>query len=279
MNPPRIQSQEIYLDSQYASATVNTSKRNDCYFFFAVPIIVPQDYDIVLRIDNFTCPISFFAVNDTNNTLVTSTGTYTLTEGNYNALTLRAELQSQMIGYTVSYDASTNKMRISYSSPFTFMSTSTCFRILGFEEDVDHVSSSNALVSDFVVNLAGTSLLYIDIPNITTKNILAKNNGGFTTIVKSIVCDAPYGSILTYTNNTGASVRLGEKYISYLQVRILDDDYNLLDLNGQYFSLTIEMSYDHNGAPVSTETGNLLDAIKQQNQVRESLSVLKETQS
>ena len=281
-NPPKIQSQEIYLDSQYASATINTSKKNDCYFFFAVPVIVPQNYDVVMKVENFVCPISFFVVNDTNNTLVTSTGTYTISEGNYNALSLKTELSSKMTGYTITYDSNTNKLTFSSNSSFTFFGLSTCFRIIGFEEDEDHVSSANALTSDFVVNLAGTSLIYIDIPNITTRNILSKNNGGFTTIVKSVVCDVPYGSILTYTNATGSSVVLGEKYISYIQVRLLDDDYNLLDLNGQYFTLSVIFSYEYNGLPlldslIPTENeakgSNLLESITNQNKVKKSLGL------
>jgi hypothetical protein len=211
-------------------------------------------------------------VNETNNVLDTSTGIYTITEGNYSALTLKAELEGKMSGYAITYDANNNKLTFSRASGFTFYETSTCFRIIGFNEGQDHISQANLLRSDFVVNLAGTALLYIDIPNITTRNILSRNGGGFTTIVKSIVCDAPYGSLLTYTNNTGASVRLGEKYISYLQVRILDDDYNLLDLNGQYFSLTIELTYEHNGTSYA-ETGNLLDAIRQQAEVKSSLGI------
>jgi hypothetical protein len=225
-----------------------------------------------MKVENFVCPISFFVVNDTNNTLVTSTGTYTISEGNYNALSLKTELSSKMTGYTIVYDSNTNKLTFSRGSSFTFYSSSTCFRILGFQEDTDRVSSSNSLTSDFVVNLAGTSLVYIDIPNITTRNILSKNNGGFTTIVKSIVCDVPYGSVLTFVNATGSHVVLGEKYISYLQVRLLDDDYNLLDLNGQYFIMTIEFSYEYNGLPV-LESGNLIDAIQQQSDVKKSLGL------
>lgn len=256
-----MQSQEVYLDSQHASVISNPSKKNDCYFFFSVPIVVPNNLDIVMRVDNFTCPISFFVVNESNNTLVTSTGTYTISTGNYNALTLKSALDGLMSGYTISYDGIKNKLTFSRSSPFTFLSTSTCLKILGFAEDQDHVSVSNSLTSSFVVNLAGTSQIYIDIPNITTRNISAKNDGGFTTIVKSIVSDVAYGSVLYYTNNTGATVVLGEKYISYLQVRLLDDDYNLLDLNGQYFTLTIEFSYRDNGLPSFIESGSLLDTV------------------
>lgn len=226
-----------------------------------------------MRIDNFTCPISFFVVNETNNKLVTSTGTYTITTGNYNANTLRTALASVMSGYTITYDSTQNKLTFSRTSAFTFYSTSTCFKLLGFGEDEDHASSSNSLTSDYVVNLSGTSLIYIDIPNITTRNISAKNNGGFTTIVKSIVNKVSYGSVLAYTNDTGSSIVLGEKYISYFQVRLLDDDYNLLDLSGQYFTLTIELSYEPNGQPVY-ESGSLLEnVIRQQEQVKNSLNL------
>lgn len=265
----KLQTQEIYLDSQYAS--VNSSSTNsDLYFFLQTPILVGNDHDIVLRVENFVCPISFFVVNSTNNRLVTSTGTYVIPEGNYNALTLKSQLETIMPSYSIGYDVNTNKLSFTSMTDFTFLSTSTCFKIIGFEEGINHSSAGSTLTSEYVVNLSGTSLIYIDIPNITTRNISSKNGGGFTTIIKSVVADVPYGSILSYTNNTTAAVKLQEKYISYFHVRLLDDDYNLLDLNGQHFSLTLELFYYSNGNPAGF-TGNLTDVIREQEKIKSSL--------
>lgn len=258
----RLQSQEIYLDSQFATINNTNGGNGDIYFFLKAPIICPNDHDIVLRVDNFVCPISFFVVNSTNNIVVVDGTPYTISAGNYNALTLQTAL-ADLLPLSVGYDSINNKLTFSSTSDFTFDASSTCFKLLGFEEGVSHSSSSNSLTSQYVVNLSGTSLIYIDISNVTTRNISSKSGGGFTTIVKSIVEDVPYGSILSYTNNTNAAVVLKERYISYFHVRLLDDDYNVLDLNGQHFTMTLELFYYYNGQPL-LQGDYLTEAVRQQ---------------
>jgi hypothetical protein len=268
----KLQSQEIYLDSQYATVNATGGSNSDIYFFLNAPIVVTTDHDIVLRVDNFVCPISFFVVNSSNNILVVNATSFTISEGNYNALTITTELNTLLasIAITTSYNTVSNKLTFSRGSSFTFQSSSTCFKLLGFEEGVAHTSVANSLTSDYVVNLSGTSLIYIDIPSVTTKNIASKNNGGYTTIIKSIVADVPYGAILSYVNNTNSAVVLKEKYISYFQVRLLDDEYNTLDLNGQHFTLTLELFFYYNGqSPLVGD--NLADAVRQQEEVKKSI--------
>lgn len=262
----KLQAQEIYLDSQYSTINNTNGKNNDVYFFLNAPVSIQYDHDIVLRIDNFVCPISFFVVNDSNNLLIINSTNYTIAEGNYNALTLTTELNSILSGFTVTYDANNNKLTFSRSTSFTISSSSTCLKIIGFSE-ISHTSSLSGLdyilTSDYVVNLSGTSLIYIDIPTVTTRNISSKDGGAFTTIIKSIVCDVPYGSILSYTNNTTSAVVLKEKYISYFNVRLLDDEYNLLDLNGQHFTLTLELFFYPNGSQILLGP-NLSEAVRKQ---------------
>lgn len=269
----KMQSQEIYLDSQYASVNLGATsgKNSDVYFFLSTPIVVGNDYDVVLRLQNFVCPMSFFVVNDSNNTLIVDETTYTIPEGNYNANTLQTKLASLLSSFTVTYDATTNKLTFQKTSSFTFASNSTCLKLLGFAEATAQTSVANKLTSTYVVNLAGTSLIYIDCPNITTRNISAKQNGGFTSIIKNVLVDVPYGSVLSYVNNTNSATLLGEKCISYFHIRLLDDDYNLLDLNGQYFTLTLELFYYQNGnAPGFT--GNLTDIADQAQKLKSLLT-------
>lgn len=268
LSTTKLQSQEIYLDSQYASVNIGaeTGKNSDVYFFLSTPIVVGNECDIVLQLENLVCPISFFVVSSTNQSLVVDNVTYTIPEGNYNALTLNTALSTLLTSFTITYDSTSNKFTFTKASDFTFDESSTCLKMLGFPENTTQSSSNKKLTSPFVVNLAGTSLIYIDCPNITTRNVSAKNNGGFTSIIKSIVVDVPYGSILTYVNNTNSAINLGEKYISYFHIKLLDDDYNLLDLNGQNFTMTLELLYAHNGEPPGF-SGVLTDIANSQEQL------------
>lgn len=270
----RLQTQEVYLDSQYATLNNTNGENSNVYFFLNAPISVPNDHDIVLRIDNFVLPISFFVINNETNSLVVNSVPYTIPVGNYNAIDLKTELDALLPTITVSFDENNNKFTFTSASPFTLNSSSTCFRKLGFSENTNHVAvlvgPDYVLTSDFVCNLAGTSLVYIDIPNLTTKNISSRNGGGYTSIIKSVVVDVPYGAILTYTNNTNSAVVLKEKYISFFQIRLLDDQYKLLDLNNQNFTLTLELFFYYNGQQVLTGD-NLIDAVRQQEEIKRNL--------
>jgi hypothetical protein len=266
-----LQAIELYLDSQYASVNLNSPRNSDLYFFLKTPIIVGNDHDIVLRVDNFTCPISFTLVNTSNNRLTTDAGSFFITPGNYNALSLRAELARLLPTFTVSFDSVTGKLTFQAGASFSFLSSSTCFKLLGFIEGSNRASTANSLTSDYVVNLSGTSLIYIDVPNLTTRNVSSRNGGAFTTIVKSLPVAVPYGSILSYVNNTSAATKLGEKYISFIQVRLLDDDYNVLDLGGQHFTLTIEIFFFKNGNEPGFRPNLIEEAVRQQEAVKKSL--------
>lgn len=270
----RLQTQEIYLDSQFATVNNTNGQNSNVYFFLNAPISVPNDHDIVLRIDNFVLPISFFVINNQTNTLVVNSVSYTIPVGNYNAIDLKNEMDGLLATITVGFDENNNKFTFTSANPFTLNLTSTCFRKIGFSENVNHVAVlvglDYVLTSDFVCNLAGTSLVYVDIPNLTTKNISSKNGGGYTSIVKSVVVDVPYGAILTYTNNTNSAVVLKEKYISFFQIRLLDDQYELLDLNNQNFTLTLELFFYYNGQQLLTGD-NLVEAVRQQEEIKRNL--------
>lgn len=270
----RLQTQEVYLDSQYATVNNTNGENSNVYFFLNAPISIPNDHDIVLRIDNFVLPISFFVVNNETNVLVINGTPTSIPVGNYNANDLAIVINDLFPTITITFDSNNNKFTFTASFPFTLNSNSTCFRKIGFSENVDHVAVlvglDYVLTSDFVCNLAGTSLVYIDIPNLTTKNISSRNGGGFTSIVKSVVVDVPYGAILTYTNNTSSAVVLKEKYISFFQIRLLDDQYQPLDLNNQNFTLTLELFFYYNGQPL-LQGNNLVDAVRQQEEIKKSL--------
>ena len=270
----RLQSQELYLDSAYATINTTNNGNGDVYFFLSAPVLVGNDHDIVLRLDNFTLPISFFLLDTGNNSLVINGITYTIAPGNYNALTLASTIDA-LIPQIATYTASNNKFTFTSNSAFTVSGSSTCFGVIGFNSGTDQVATLSGgkytLTSTYIVNLSGTPIVYIDIPNLTTRNISSKNNGGFTTIVKSIIQNVPYGSILSYVNNTMSAVVLREKYISYIHVRLLDSNYNILNLNGQNFNLTLELFFYNNGSAPNDSSMSLTDLVNSQEQIKNDI--------
>jgi hypothetical protein len=63
--PPR----QIYLNSKFSNSTPDPIKNNRCYFSIK-SIVIPAAYDnILVSIDDAQIPVSFYAINETNNTI------------------------------------------------------------------------------------------------------------------------------------------------------------------------------------------------------------------
>jgi hypothetical protein len=131
---------------------------------------------IYLSILNASIPYSFFNVDYFNNLLVYSVGgadiTINIPEGNYNVNTLRTYLLSVMTGFTITYNSLNNSFTFTHSTnEFIFKETSTCFEILGLDENVEHTSFGRVLISTNSINLFTIRNIYIQSGNLMNDNI------------------------------------------------------------------------------------------------------------
>lgn len=199
---------------------------------------------MTLKILNGSIPVSFTLVNSSNNTLVINSTTYTLTKGNYNATSLLTELSTKLSGYTVTYSTTTNKYTLNNTTAdFTIKSSSTCLKLLGFATDADTASTSHTLTSTYNVDLSGDNTIYIDIANLHTHN-LSSSTGTNTSIVKSILANVTYGSVLFLEDNGTAPMVLQEDHIGFFHIRMLGEDCStLLDFSNTDWQLTLEIGF------------------------------------
>lgn len=236
---------EIYLNSKYASYNVNgTSNNSDMIFYFRSPIIPPLGYSTKIRVSNFVFPLSFTLVNGNNNRLVINGITYTLTQGNYNANSLRTHILSLIPStFTMTFSSVTNKYTINNNTNFTINSTSTCLVLLGFTQQ-NHTSVANSLTSNAVVNLSGdNNVIYIDLANVPTLNI-SSTNSQRTSVIKSIPVSVATGSIMYWENGTDSYVLTQTDNISFFHIRILGEDLvTPVQFNSQHWNMTLECSF------------------------------------
>lgn len=235
---------EVYLSSNYCDYLFNGTDNSNLIFYLRNPIRRPTGYYIKLKLSNLTLPISYYLIDSTNNTLIIGSTTYTITSGNYNTTTFTTALNSLLgsIPIYVTFDASTNKFTFTGLSNFTISSDSTCLSIIGLSTGM--TSTLYTLTSDLVCDFSGkNNMIYFDVANLTTFNI-SSVNGMRTSIVKSIVVDVQQAGILYYENKTDACVYLQENEISYLHVKLLEEDMTtLLKLNGTNWNATLEVSF------------------------------------
>ena len=218
---------------------------------------------VFVSVRNATIPFSWYNVNATNNilnfTIDSTPYSITLTEGNYNVNSLAIEFQTQIdhIHYqhghdgdlTITYLVKTNKFYFFHSHhDFSFLSTSTCLELLGFEDGKTHLSTllpsqqqKEELTSTIGVNLFVVRQIYITSDNFILNNINAATPTNANIIASVPVLGNP-NSIINYTNTTAKHLIHHLNNINNLHIRLEDQKGQLLLLNGVNWSITLELT-------------------------------------
>ena len=239
---------QIILNSKTADQYINNNT-TDC--IFRIPVIeVKRRHKAHISLTDAVIPYSFYNVNDTNDKLdyVLNGLTYNviIEHANYNISTLITYLKLNMdSGFTINYNSSTNKITFTHSTfEFTFLNTSTCQELLGFVENTSY--SSNLLILTSVI---GINFFTIRNVQITSPNFILNNINTATpnkaSIITSIPVNCNMGCIINYNNINNISSLVHEiSNINNLHIQILDQDGDLLNLNGLHWSINLLLTIE-----------------------------------
>ena len=207
-----------------------------------------NDKDI--SIENVIIPCSFYNVNNSNNTfaLTGTTGeNVVLTNGNYTNATFITQLQTKLnasslgVTFLPTISATTNKMSIVASSgDFSLTSdTSGNAKYLGLNESITKRSTSSTWISNNVIDLSGTN--YIDI--MTDLSLASSNisNNGSGLLARCWVNADPFNKIF-YNTSAFNYIKLLTARLNTIHITLLDDHGNQMDLNGNNYSICLEVS-------------------------------------
>jgi len=238
----------INLYSQSATTYLNGTLKSNVSFNFKN--ILRDEKDIIystIGVSTAQIPVSYYTINETNNVLRTNLGLVTITKGNYNASTLRAELTTRFIavGYTginITINSSTGVLIFLNIASFSILPTnSTAYDILGFVDGTTYTSGgANNIIAPYPLNLLGIQQLRIN------SSAFACSNSNSTTMGESNLVGviqstaAPFGMIL-YANQTSYSV-LKSRNISLIDIQILDENGNYVDFNNIDWTLTFQLT-------------------------------------
>jgi hypothetical protein len=245
-----MESLQLYLNSSNADKYLDNSKSH-CEWILPM-IEIPDGYHIYLSIQNCVIPYSFYNINSSNNQLIYYTNIQTtpiqnivtIPEGNYNINQLITTLKSLMLlNFNITYNNINNKITFTYTSSFYISSSSTISEIIGFVKETDHYSDVNfTLTSVNNINMHPIKCINI-VSNLMTFNInksFVNNN--------SILCCIPINSqpysLIEYHNTNNFRVNLFVNTISTIRIKLIDDNGNLLNLNGLNFSITIQLDIE-----------------------------------
>jgi len=233
---------QIHLNSKYANR-FNNNLTSDVEF--DIPIIeAPLQHTIYLSVQHAVIPYTYYNIDNYNNTLIYllngTTYTITIDKGNYNPYQLISFLQSNINLMTVSYNILTNKFTFLNSTyDFSFLSTSTCLILLGFPLSVTVNSVGKTLTSTNCINLQSHHCICIQ-SNLITGSLNSSNSYENNIICSIPVSQAPY-SMITYMNHNNLKYNLFNNVISTMRLRLVDQNNNLIDLNGCNWSITVQL--------------------------------------
>tara|TARA_R110000772_G_scaffold120374_1_gene226603 strand:+ start:230 stop:1033 length:804 start_codon:yes stop_codon:yes gene_type:complete len=253
---------EIYLNSKSARLKQDDQTGN-CFFTLPNIDIDENKEQVYVSIRNATIPFSWYNVNSTNNilnlTIDGSSYSITLIEGNYNVNTLAIEFKAQIDdiqfqhghdgNLTITYLVKTNKFYFFHSHhDFSFLSTSTCFELLGFEDGKTYLSTllplqqqKEELTSTIGVNLFVVRQIYITSDNFILNNINAATPTNANIIASVPVLGNP-NSVINYENTSAKHLIHHLNNINNLHIRLEDQKGQLLLLNGVNWSITLELT-------------------------------------
>lgn len=245
---------EIYLNSKSANKKNGTS---NCVFHLP-NIEVAKDEVAYVNVKQAVLPFSWYNVNETNNVLdirIANVRPYTINIpfGNYNINQLIAYLHSQFLLFLandkdliITYSNQTNKLLFTHHHHnFRLEYSSTCFELLGFGDNEDYFStniSGNTHILESVngINLFVVRQIYIASDNFILNNINASNPND-TNILASVSVTGNPNSIIHYENTTTRHLIHHLNNVTNLNIKLLDQDSDLLNLNGVNWSITLEL--------------------------------------
>ncbi len=159
----------INISSDTANMVLNNDLLSSCVFSFAG--MLKDEEDILytkISIQSAQIPISYYVVNEYNNTLVYKIGTgptqtANFEYGNYNANSFITEFKSKLgSSFNMVLNKINGKYTITNTADLTLCSNgSTIFKILGFSPTSDYTSSSKVLIAPYPCNFAGITRIKI----------------------------------------------------------------------------------------------------------------------
>lgn len=219
----------------------NNSSYNSDIEFNINGVVQDEKYILynTVSINHAEIPYSFYVVNVYNNLLSLSTGDIIIDRGNYNATSLMKFINSKLpINMILTFNSLSGKYTLTYNQPFYIKDTTTISKLLGLDK-IQYNSISNIIYFPYPANLLGTKNLYIK-SNFMISN-LNTSTQDYITLACIPVSVEPY-SIIMFNNFSNSSHIIKNRNLDNIEIKIYDDDNNLVNFNNIDWSITLEIN-------------------------------------
>ena len=202
---------------------------------------------------NCQIPVSFYIIDETDNSLdyteASVPKSITIPIGNYNgnqmvtALNLGFTNNGSNVTATLNSQNGILNFLITGGISFTFLSTSTIKKILGFDVDI---TSTNLITMTYQLNLLGKKKLFINSNHLRNNAFSSKSFSCVQTIATIPVDKAPYEMISYVSVSDLEKNILFNRFIDTIDIQILDEDNKFIDFRNIDWSVTLCLTVEKN---------------------------------
>jgi len=232
---------------------LNSDKHSNVFFDFT-GLLKPEPTIVRTYLSLLSCeiPYSFYQINDSNNVLNYSSNgtnkTLTVPAGNYNATTLNNVLTSAFL----QNGDTTMVITLNTTSGYFIFNSSTAFSfypspispLLGLGKSAIHATFNNSqyfLTPPYPLNLITARNINVQSSAFQTFTY-SSSTGTFNNTIQNLTINCPPFGLITYQNpNQNNTHIMRQNLINAVDIQITDQNYNLLDFNGQHWSMSFLM--------------------------------------
>jgi hypothetical protein len=246
----------IFLKSNDATSLLNGSLKSNISFDLRNKIFIPPNVNCFVQLNTFRFVNSIYNVNSTNNKFYYSVKhntniqsiTLTIPVGNYSIISILQYLNTATAVHHMdfTYLDTLFKVNIAVSSSreiHLMDGANNCYRLLGFVNYNTTTYVTN-LISDSIINLGGTQVLYISLENVNLSSNTSKQNANIN-IIESITVDVLIGSSQSFSNTNNSKFKVNENFINSINVKIYDEYGYLVDFNNVDWFLSIGLIFSY----------------------------------
>lgn len=257
----------IYLQSNEADVKETSS---NCIWYLKEKLSVPIGVRAIVSLVEFEMPYSFYNINNKNNILEvqTTTGTENIiippsnydVEGITTFFNLKFADLIDELGTSIIVTFSYNSNKFTFTSdilPFTFTENTTISTEMGLGDLPLSSGSSLFLTTPNVCNFGGTPYIQIN-TNLTIRNI--DNKGNAYGVLSRIPVRAEPTQYIFHQATENQYFMLDDSKIENINIRLTDYKGDEIELNGQYFSLTIGVHFQYQRLPQDVSRFKMIDA-------------------
>ena len=242
---------KIFCESKTANVSLNNARK---IWSLNAPIILNNSSNKMLcSVESASIPLSYYTVNNTNNSYSFDGVSGQLPNGNYNANNIVSEL-NKVAPFTTSFNSFTSKFELSGTQLQTYtidaVSTSI-YPLLGLVADTTFVGSHTA---PNVCNLIYSSGIYVSLNNVENNNIDTGNEHQSSTSLLRIPINQPTNTYLQFFSNVAFKNVLSTSVLSQIDISLLDDNRQVLELTSNVnWSIVLRIDFERTISE-STET-------------------------